>query len=62
MKENLEVNLSFNDNPTIFGFIEKSEQILADLITEMLNPEIPFIQTDNLVICERCDFKGICGR
>ncbi|RYU97199.1 PD-(D/E)XK nuclease family protein [Emticicia agri] len=62
MKENLEVNLSFNDNPSIFGFIEKSEQILADLIKEMLNPEVPFIQTNNLVICERCDFKGICGR
>lgn len=62
MKENLEVNLSFNDNPTIFGFIEKSEQILSELITEMLNPEIPFIQTSNFTICERCDFKGICGR
>ncbi len=62
MKENLEVNLSFNDNPTIFGFIEKSEEILANLIREMLNPEVPFIQTSNLIICERCDFKGICGR
>lgn len=62
MKENLEVNLSFNDNPSIFGFIEKSEQILSDLVTEMLNPEIPFIQTNDLKICERCDFKGICGR
>ncbi|MBA4853336.1 PD-(D/E)XK nuclease family protein [Emticicia sp. BO119] len=62
MKENLEVNLSFNDNPTIFGFIEKSEEILANLIKEMLNPDIPFIQTNNQLICERCDFKGICGR
>ncbi len=62
MKENLEVNLSFNDNPSIFGFIEKSEQILADLIKEMLSPETPFIQTNNMTICERCDFKGICGR
>jgi hypothetical protein len=62
MNENLEVNLSFNDKPTIFGFIEKSEEILTDLIREMLNPTIPFVQTTNMVICERCDFKGICGR
>ena len=62
MKENLEVNLSFSDNPTIFGFIEKTEEILANLINEMLNPDVPFTQTNDLVVCERCDFKGICGR
>ncbi|PLK44573.1 PD-(D/E)XK nuclease family protein [Emticicia sp. TH156] len=62
MKENLEVNLSFTDNPTIFGFIEKTEQILANIIKEMLNPDVPFAQTNDLLVCERCDFKGICGR
>lgn len=62
LKENLEVNLSFDSNPTISGFIEKSEEILTDIVTEMLNHEINFLQTDNLQTCERCDFSGICGR
>ena len=62
LKENLEVNLSFDNDPSIFGFIEKSEQILSDIVTEMLDPSIPFLQTDNLQTCERCDFRGICGR
>ena len=62
LKENLEVNLSFENDPTIFGFIEKSEEILTNIVTEMLNDEIDFLQTDNLQTCERCDFSGICGR
>ncbi len=62
LKENLEVNLSFDSNPTIFGFIEKSEEILTNIVTEMLNPETNFLQTDDLQTCERCDFRGICGR
>ena len=62
LKENLEVNLSFESNPTIVGFIEKSEEILVEIVTKMLNPEIPFLQTNDLQTCERCDFRGICGR
>ncbi|WP_435354883.1 PD-(D/E)XK nuclease family protein [Emticicia sp. SJ17W-69] len=62
LKENLEVNLSFENDPTVFGFIEKSEDILTEIVTEMLNPEIGFLQTDDLQTCERCDFRGICGK
>lgn len=62
LKENLEVNLSFDSSPTIFGFIEKSEEILTNIVSEMLNPGITFSQTDDLQTCERCDFRGICGR
>ena len=62
LKEKLEVNLSFENNPTTLGFIENSEDILTNLITEMLNPAIPFLQTQDLKKCEWCDFKGICGR
>ena len=62
IKENLEVNLNFENDPTIFSFIEKSEHILTNIISEMLNPEIAFFQTDDLQTCERCDFRGICGR
>lgn len=62
LKEKLEVNLSFETDPTIFGFIEKSEGVLTQIITELLNPDINFTQTTDMKICERCDFKGICGR
>ncbi len=62
LKEKLEVNLSFESNPTIFGFIEKSEEILTQIMTDLLNPEIPFVQTTEIKTCERCDFKGICGK
>jgi hypothetical protein len=62
LKEKLEVNLSFENDPIILGFIEKSEDILTNAVTEMLNPEIPFLQTQDLKKCEWCDFKGICGR
>lgn len=62
LKEKLEVNLSFATAPTIFGFIEKSEGVLTQIITELLNPDINFTQTTDTKICERCDFKGICGR
>lgn len=62
IKENLEVNLSFNENPSISGFIEKSEEILKNISANILNPTIPFTQTEDLDICVNCDFKGICGR
>jgi hypothetical protein len=62
LKEKLEVNLSFESDTTIFSFIEKSEEILTQIITDLLNPEIPFIQTTEIKICEKCDFRGICGK
>ena len=62
LKEKLEVNLNFEDRPSNEGFIEKSEEILTNAVTEMLNSEIPFLQTTDLQTCEWCDFKGICGR
>jgi CRISPR/Cas system-associated exonuclease Cas4 (RecB family) len=62
LKEKLEVNLNFEENSNIFGFIDKSEEILTNTVSEMLNPEVPFTQSSDLKICEWCDFKGICGR
>ncbi|MCE7059339.1 PD-(D/E)XK nuclease family protein [Dyadobacter sp. CY343] len=43
-------------------FIRKSEEILADILNVMLDPDIPFRKTDDLTICTYCDFTGICGR
>jgi uncharacterized protein YlaN (UPF0358 family) len=62
IKENLEVDIEFIDNQSINDFIASSESLLGDFATDLLDPEKPFVQTDNLKTCERCDFRGICGR
>ena len=62
LKEKLEVNLGFEVDTKIYGFIEKSEEILTQIITDLLNPEISFFQTTEIKTCERCDFRGICGK
>ncbi|KAA0992023.1 PD-(D/E)XK nuclease family protein [Dyadobacter aurulentus] len=43
-------------------FIQKSENILTDILNVMLDPDIPFRKTDDLTVCTYCDFTGICGR
>jgi hypothetical protein len=43
-------------------FVEVSENLLAEIVANMLDPEKPFEQTEDLKICEYCDFKGICNR
>ncbi|PWJ57324.1 PD-(D/E)XK nuclease superfamily protein [Dyadobacter jejuensis] len=43
-------------------FMKKSEELLKDILDRLLDPDIPFSKTDDLNICQYCDFKGICGR
>jgi len=43
-------------------FISKSERIIADILNDMLDPDIPFRKTDDTNVCKFCDFVGICGR
>jgi CRISPR/Cas system-associated exonuclease Cas4 (RecB family) len=43
-------------------FIRESEILLAEMIGNLLNPEIPFRQTKDKRICVYCDFRGICNR
>lgn len=38
------------------------ESTLISLAEELLNPEIPFVQTENLENCAYCPYTGICGR
>ena len=62
-KEAIENPLKFIDiglDPN--AFINKSEELLTDILNELLDPEIPFTKTDDLRTCEYCDFKAICGR
>lgn len=38
------------------------EKILQRLLTEIFDPEIPFQQTENREICEKCPFVNLCAR
>jgi hypothetical protein len=35
---------------------------LADLLAELLDPQVPFDQTTDVARCRHCEFAGICGR
>ncbi|MFN8342471.1 MAG: PD-(D/E)XK nuclease family protein [Cyclobacteriaceae bacterium] len=35
---------------------------LTDLVSQLFDPALPFVQTDEIESCDRCDFKGICRR
>ena len=51
--------LPFLDDDT---FIADMEVMLKAVVTEMLDTEVPFVQTEDEKRCRNCDFKGICGR
>jgi ATP-dependent exoDNAse (exonuclease V) beta subunit len=50
----------------IFKPISEVETIVENGISliaqELLDPSVKFLQTDDLIICSSCDFKGICNR
>ena len=50
------------DCPESAEFIRLTRERLADMLTEMTDPAIPFRRTDDLATCSLCDFKTICGR
>ncbi|MBD2704243.1 PD-(D/E)XK nuclease family protein [Spirosoma sp. BT702] len=64
-----DVNGGFKSNPVRFDdnddpeqYIRHSEELLQELIRQLLDPELPFRKTDQIELCQYCDFKGICGR
>ena len=38
------------------------EEVLADLLKDIFNHEVPFDQTENHKNCQYCDYKGVCNR
>ena len=44
------------------AFIADMEAMLKAVVAEMLDTEVPFVQTEDEKKCRNCDFKGICGR
>jgi hypothetical protein len=55
-----QLEITDTDNPQ--AFIEESEALLREMIATLLNPEVPFMQTKDVRVCEFCDFRGICAR
>lgn len=56
--------LSFDDGSpeTPESFIAHSEAYLKKLLTEMLNPAVPFAPTVHVHVCAYCAYKDICDR
>ena len=44
------------------NFIADMETLLTAAMTELLDPEIPFVQASNDDHCKYCEFKVICKR
>lgn len=44
------------------NILKNFEFILIELLTEIFDKSVPFRQTDNIEICGRCIFSGICNR
>jgi len=57
--KNNEQTIPFLENDT---FINDMEVMLKAVVTEMMNAETSFTQTEDKKKCRNCDFRGICGR
>jgi CRISPR/Cas system-associated exonuclease Cas4 (RecB family) len=49
-------------NPLENEVIDEFEQNLVGLLTDLLDKDIPFKQTEDTDRCKYCNFKAICGR
>lgn len=58
--------LLLEDKTTTTAFskteIDHFEQTVTHLIEQILNPELPFMQTEEIKNCQYCDFKSICKK
>jgi ATP-dependent helicase/DNAse subunit B len=68
-KNNFETELhskpekSINELVTDFSVFEKEfNELLKNCLEEIMNPAIPFIQTENRDICQYCEYRGVCNR
>ncbi len=51
-----------NDDLLNILILKKFEEQLENILSEIFNPEIEFIQTPDSNNCEYCSFKGVCNR
>ena len=38
------------------------ERVLMNILEELFDPDVPFIQTEDRKVCEKCTFINLCGR
>ncbi len=58
LSERLEFEVKDNDEQ----YMEELETLFRAITEEMLDPEIPFRQTDDTDVCRFCDYRNICSR
>jgi len=54
-----------NSNNTVTDFSEYEDEFrgyLTNSLEEIFNPDLPFVQTDNLKVCQYCPYVGVCNR
>ena len=54
-----------NTNDTVTDFAQYEEEFRAHLtgsLEEIFDPAIPFVQTENLKVCQYCPYIGVCNR
>ena len=49
---------TFND----FNLIQNCDTFFEEVFRELLNPDIPFVQTTDDAKCKYCDYISICKR
>jgi ATP-dependent helicase/DNAse subunit B len=42
--------------------VQEYQEVLSGVIEEILNPELPFRQTEDAKTCGMCEYNSICGR
>jgi len=61
----LHVKAERNSNETVTDFAVYEDEFrahLTDSLEEIFNPEIPFVQTENVKVCQYCPYIGVCNR
>jgi hypothetical protein len=61
-KETLTVKVKTPEGVEISNHSQLFENKLEELVADILNPELPFTQTDDIDHCRFCPFQAMCGR
>lgn len=54
--------MRFQQNETHETFLSQTESLLGRFVDELLDPQRPFVKTDDLTACQHCPYARICGR
>ena len=49
--------------PLSYGAVQTPfEAFLRQQLSELFDPAVPFVQTEDAKSCEHCSFRSLCGR